>query len=333
MRAFHELPEEQEECGCGSRGGEDVADGLGKKHRHGLVLEEVRQNEDQGDQQNELSQAGEEQTDFCLAQGDKCLLAAVLEACGEAARQEDPHGPGGVIHQSLLIGKDTGKKGRKQLDQQPEKSGVADAHGKLAKERFLYPGQLLCAVVVAHEGLPALGDAGQGHVNQLYHGGQHRHGAHGHVAAVAEQGGSKADGENAFGGDHDKGGNTQAKAGADDPGLQNHIAGPEPQHGFLTGKKAQNPHRADSLAQHRGDGGSRDTQVQTENQNGVQDDIDDSTDDRGEHADFGKALGGDKGVHAHDHQHKDAAQGIDPSVGYAVGDGVAAAAEKPDQLR
>lgn len=132
MRAFHKPAEEQEERGGGSRGGEDVADGLGKKHRHGLVLEEVRQNEDQGDQQDELSQAGHEQADLCLTQGNKGLLAAVLEAHGEAPRQENPHGPCGVIHQRLLIGKDPGKKGRKQLDQHPENSGIADAHGKLA---------------------------------------------------------------------------------------------------------------------------------------------------------------------------------------------------------
>ena len=178
-----------------------------------------------------------------------------------------------------------------------------------------------------------MADADEGHGDDLIDGGQHRHGSHSHIAAVTEQGGSEADGEDTFCGDHHEAGNAQAQAGKNHPRLQDHVAEPELQHGFFAGEKPQNPHRADRLAQYRGNGGARHPQIQRENQNGIQDDIDDRADDRGEHTDFGKALGSDKGVHAHDHQHKDAAQRIDPPVAYAVGNGVPAAAEKPDQLR
>ena len=333
MRAFHEPAEEQEECRGGGGSGENVADGFGKKDCHGFVLEEVWQNENQRNQQNELSQAGHKQADFCLTQGNKCLLAAVLEAHGETPGQEDPHGPGSVIHQRLLIGKDPGKKGGKQLNQQPEKHGVADAHSKLAEEGFLHPPQLPGAVVVADKGLSALTDAGEGHGNQLVHGGQHGHCPHSHIPAVAEQGGSEADGEDALCGDHHEGGNTQTQAGQDHPRDQTHVLPAKLQRGFAAGEKPQDPHRADRLTEHRGSGSSGDSHIQNENQNRIQNDIDNGANNRGEHTDLGKALGGDKRVHAHDHQHKDAAQSIDPAVGHTVGNGVAAAAEKPDQLR
>ena len=58
---LHELAEEGEEGNGGHSGGSDIAHRLSQEHSKSLVratLEEQRQNEDQGDQQNQLSQAG-----------------------------------------------------------------------------------------------------------------------------------------------------------------------------------------------------------------------------------------------------------------------------------
>ena len=54
----------------------DIADGLGKKHREHLVRKEIRQNENQRNQQNQLSQAGHNQAHLRLPQSHKRLLAA-----------------------------------------------------------------------------------------------------------------------------------------------------------------------------------------------------------------------------------------------------------------
>ena len=73
--------------------------------------------------------------------------------------------------------------------------------------------------------------------------------------------------------------------------------------------------------------------VEPEDEDGVQHNVAYRTDDGGQHAEFGKALGGHKGVHAHDQQYEQAAQHIDAGVGQSVGQGDAAGAEPGQQLR
>ena len=103
---LHQLPEEDEEGDGGDSGSQDVADGLRQEDSHGLVLKEIRQNEDQGNQQDQLPQTRHKQADFCLAQSHEGLLTAHLEADGETPRQEDPHGPGGVADKGLVAGEE-----------------------------------------------------------------------------------------------------------------------------------------------------------------------------------------------------------------------------------
>ena len=57
------------------------------------------------------------------------------------------------------------------------------------------------------------------------------------------------------------------------------------------------------------------------------------TDDGGEHTDLGKALCGDKGVHAHHQQHKDRAQNVDAAVVQRIGQGDVTGTKEPQQHR
>ena len=330
---LHQLPEEAEEGEGGHRGGSKIAGRLRQEYGHGLIREEGRENENQRDQQNELAQAGHQQAYFRLAKSHKCLLAADLEAHGEGAGQENPNGPAGITDKLRVVGEDPRKEPGKRHQRRPEHSGVGHAHGKLAEESLLHPLQLSRAVVVADEGLTPLTDAGKGHGDQLIDGGQHRHGTHRHIPAVAGQGGGKAHRENALGGHHHEAGQPQPQAGQNHLALQAHIPGLQPEDGLFPGEKPQDPYRADRLAQHRGNGRAPDAQLQAKHQNGIQHNVNYRANDRGEHTHPGEALGGDEGIHTHDDQHKHAAQQINPSVGYGVGKGGVAGAEEPQQRR
>ena len=323
--------EEPEEHEGGDSGGGDIGNGLGQEYGEGLVGEEQGEKEDQRDQQDDLSQQCHDQADLGLPQSHEGLLAGKLEADGEAAGQEDPQCPGSIFHQCRIAGEDTGENLGENHQQQPEGGGIGDADTELAEEGFLHPVELLGAVVIADERLAALADTGQGHGDQLVDGGQHRHGTNGHVAAEPGQGGGEADGQDALGGNHDEAGDTQTQTGQDDGGDQLHILHLQPQDGLLSRKEPEDPDGADSLAQHGGGCGTGNAHVQHENENGIQNNVDDSADDGGQHTDLGKALGSDKGVHAHDGQHKYAAQNVDPGIFHGVGQGHIRGAEPPQQ--
>ena len=136
----------------------------------------------------------------------------------------------------------------------------------------------------------------------------------GDIAAIACQAGVEADGKDTFGGNHHKGGNAQPKAGADDFSHQRHVFHAQAQPGAAAGQKAQHPHRAHRLADDSRRGGTAHPHIEGKNQDGVQDDVAHSADHGGHHAERGKALGGDKGVHAHNDEHKNGADDIDAGV-------------------
>ena len=105
----------------------------------------------------------------------------------------------------------------------------------------------------------------------------------------------------------------------------------EPENGLAPGEKTQDPESTHGLAEHRGNGGTPHAHVQHKDEDGVQDDVDDRADDGGQHTDLGKALGGDKGVHAHDEEDTDRAQDIDAAVGQRIGQGGLAGTKEPQQ--
>ena len=109
LAVFQHLDEEAEEHEGGDRSGDEIGNRLSQEHGEGLILEEVGQNEDQGDQQDDLTQQRHDQTDLGLTQGHEGLLAGNLEANGEAAGQEDLQRPSGVVHQGHVAGKDACK--------------------------------------------------------------------------------------------------------------------------------------------------------------------------------------------------------------------------------
>ena len=66
--------------------------------------------------------------------------------------------------------------------------------------------------------------------------------------------------------------------------------------GFGAGEKLQYPQAGDCLGDDGGQGGAFDAQIKQEDENGVQNDVDDCTNDHRHHGEGGVALGGNIGI-------------------------------------
>ena len=95
---------------------------------------------------------------------------------------------------------------REEHDCSPQQGGIAQAGFQQELEGRLHPIRVARPVVVADDGLRALAEALQRQHGELHHAGQYGHGAHRDVAAVPQQGGVEADGNDAFAGLHNEGG-------------------------------------------------------------------------------------------------------------------------------
>ena len=291
----------------------------------------MRQNEDERDQQNDLAQAGQQQADLGLTQRHKALLAGDLEAHGKDTGHVDAHGPCGVVDQRRIRGEDARHSPRRQHHEQPEQAGVAAAQGQLEAECLLDAELFARAEIEAHHRLTALTDALNGQGAQLGSAGDDGHGAHSHVAAVPRQTGTEADGQQTLSGHHHKGGDAQRHHRQDDLLFRAHIVLAQAQDGLFAGEEVQNPHRTHSLTEHGGNGSALHAQTQTKDQDGVENNVDDRTDDGGKHTGLGKALRGDEGVHAQHQQHKHRAQNVDAAVTQRIGQGGVTGTEEPQQ--
>ncbi len=111
------------------------------------------QDQNQGDQQDQLSQAGHQQAYLGLTKGHEALLAADLGAAGKYACHIDPHGPGGIFRQLGIGSEDPRKDRRKQQYGNAKEGGIAQADHEYTAEGFLYPVCQTGTVVVADNGL------------------------------------------------------------------------------------------------------------------------------------------------------------------------------------
>ena len=331
--AVEDLIEPGKEGDGGDGGGQNVADRLGQKHAEHCIRQNMRQNEDEGDQQNDLAQAGQQQADLSLPKRHKALLAGDLEAHGKNARHINAHGPRGVLDQCGVRGENARHRAGKQHHQQPEQAGVGPAQRQLKTEGFLDAGLLACAEVEAHHRLSALTDALNGQRAQLGCAGDDGHGTHSHIAAVPRQTGAEADGKQAFGGEHHKRGDAQRQHRQNDLLFRAQVVSAQAQDGLFAGEKADDPCSAHGLTEHRGNGRAPHAQPEPEDQDGVEDNVDHRADHGGKHTGLGKALRGDKRVHAQHHQHEHRACNVDAAVAQGVRQGGIAGTEQPQQHR
>ena len=242
------------------------------------------------------------------------MLAGHLKAHGKNARHINAHGPRRIADQLGIGGENACHRARQQKHERPKNCGISGAQGQFKTERLLDPVFVACAVVKADHRLTALTNALQRHQCKLRCTGDHRHSTHRQIAAVTRQTGIKADGKQAFGGKHDERRNSQCDHRADHRHIRADQLFSQTQNGFFAGKKAQDPNSANGLTEHRGNGCTAHTKAEHKYENGVQHNVDHRADHGGEHTDLGKALRGDEGIHAQNHQHEHRAQDINAAI-------------------
>ena len=83
-----------------------------------------------------------------------------------------------------------------------------------------------------------------------------------------------------------------------------HITFLKAQDRLISSQETQNPDGTNSLTENSSQSGTFYAHSKCENEDRVEDDIDHSSDDSGQHTDFGKTLCGDKWIHAKYDQYK-----------------------------
>ena len=105
----------------------------------------------------------------------------------------------------------------------------------------------------------------------------------------------------------------------------------QPDHRLPSGEETQNPQGGYQLGQ---DGGQRcpaHAHIQHKDENGVQNDIQDGSDQHRQHTLTGEALGVDEIIHSQADHHKGASQQIDGQILVCIREGLIAGAEKIQQ--
>ena len=99
------------------------------------------------------------------------------------------------------------------------------------------------------------------------------------------------------------------------------------QKGGLSPEEAQNPQAGNGLGQNGGKGCTLDAHGQSVDENWVQDNVAHRTHQHRKHSRFGKALGGNKGVHTQSQLDENGADGVDIHVIHGIANGIVAGTE------
>ena len=90
---FKNRIEQCQERDCGRGGGKDIAYRFCEKDCEDFIRQEVRQDKNQRDQQDDLTETGKQQADLCLTESHEALLAAYLKTSRKDARHIDAQRP------------------------------------------------------------------------------------------------------------------------------------------------------------------------------------------------------------------------------------------------
>ena len=190
------------------------------------------------------------------------------------------------------------------------------------------------AEIVTHDGLCALRQPVERHIGKLHHACQHRHRTHGHISAVAQEGGIEADGNEALGRLHHKRGKPQRNARQHDLTAHAEVFASELPARLLPGEEGHHPHGRHRLREHRRQRGKRrprHAHVKHKNKHRVERSVEQRTEEHRFHTHGGKTLRRDVGVHTKRELNKNRAEGVNTHIVKRVAHGVLARAEEQQQ--
>ena len=123
----------------------------------------------------------------------------------------------------LIGGENTHENIREQHYCSPQQNGVGKAGLQQQEEGVFYTCFIACAIIVAENGLGALGDARHGKHGKLHNACKYGHGSYCDIPAVAKEGGIEAYGYYAFTGLHYECGGAQSDTGHNNIPMQAHV--------------------------------------------------------------------------------------------------------------
>ena len=310
-----------------ARDGDHVRDGLGQIHGGRLIGQQRRQQIDQRQQQHEFAQHGHDDRAQRAADGHERHLACDLDAEQKQPRAIDAQHARREGDERRVRREDARKQTGGELDERPERDRVDQAHPEQQAKRLAHACGVFRAEVVARDRLRALPDALQRQHGKLHHAREDRHRADGDVAAVLEQGGVEAHGDDALARLHRERRQTERHARQDEPGRDEEVLTPEVQKRLLPAQERQHPRAREPLREHGRQRRAAHTHVQREDKDRVENDVRRRTDEHRVHTCLGKTLRRDEGVHAERELDKERSERINMQVVGGIADGVLTRAE------
>ena len=245
----------------------------------------------------------------------------MLEDHENKGRKIQVEGGEGRLEDGLVGAENTDEKLREEAEEDPYRTGIAQAEQDHDPDGVLDVLVPSGSVVIAHDRGSALGDREQGCLKHLAGGVDDRHDGDVEVSSDVGEHAVAADRDDAVGELHDEGGHAQT----DDPAgpgeaFGNLVQAQQMQAVFdlVSEEEAQDKEGGQRLGEYGGDGGTPDAHAADKDEDGIQDNVGDSTDDDSCHTDGGVSLGIDKGVHARRDHGKNGSDQIDPQVGKRV---------------
>lgn len=130
---------------------------------------------------------------------------------------------------------------------------------------------------------------------------------------------------------HDKAGQSQSGDFFYDWKLRFHVSAGQGDDRLFPGEEMEDPHSGHELGDDGGQRGSLDAHAEHKDKQGIQNQVQHSSNGHREHTCDAEALGVDKVVHAKAHHHKERAAQVNSEVGVRIGIGYIAGAEKIHQ--
>ena len=315
----HFSPDDEIHRGEAGARADELADKLGPEDALDAQAQ-AGQQQGQGGHQDQLAQGGEEEGVLGMVQGHEGMLARDLEGHKGEGAEVDPGAADRQAHQGLVVGEDPDQQLGEEHGHDPHEGVDGQAAQEDEADTLGDPAVLLRPVVVAHNGLAALGDAVDGQAHDLAHGVDEAHGPDVELAEWAAPG-LEHDVDDGLGdGVRDlehKSGDAQLDHVFQLGGVDPHPA--QADRGPLSRQEAEDPEGADGLGEDRRQGRAPDAHVKEIDEEGVQDDVQRRADDYRHHAHPGEALGVDEGVHAQADEDRDGSDHIDAEIVHGVG--------------
>ena len=235
---------------------------------------------------------------FSVPQGLESGLSRELEGLEYEAEEIDLQGLDARLDDGSVLREDPKPKPGKQQHQQPGDGGIGNAHHCVEPDAGFDPGVLLGAVIVADHRLGAAADAGNRQGENLPNGVGDGHDAHIHIAAEMLQSGVAGHLHQAVGALHDEIDGAHFADFLGDISPDGDIFPAQRNQRLFAQEKPQNPGSRGCLADHRGKSRTCDSHIQSENKDGIQNNIAHGSDGDGVHTHFWETLGVDITVEA-----------------------------------